>query len=43
VHKKTLLIIKAVAFALFSGTEESSDFDIGIPNYGSGKISFLCA
>lgn len=29
--------------ALFSGAEDRSDFDVGIPNYGSGAISFLCA
>ena len=28
--------------ALFSATEDRSDFDVGIPNYGSGAISFLC-
>lgn len=29
--------------AMFVGTEEHSDFNVSIPNYGSGSISFLCA
>ncbi len=29
--------------ALFASTEERADFNVEIPNYGNGSISFLCS
>lgn len=29
--------------ALFGNTEERVDFDVSIPNYGNGTITFLCS
>lgn len=28
---------------LFQGVDERSDFDVGIPNYGNGVITFICS
>ena len=40
---KTIAEVPDDVKALFIGSEEHVDFDVSIPNYGSGAISFLCA